>query len=460
MAISISEMTKLWGKALSVIETKLHDRNLFTSFFEGGYIEDIKGDTITLVVNSKLGVQLISKNYMSLISDVVYEIADKVYKFHLVTEADIKKDVVFKDKPSTKNTSNSESTYFKNAKINRNSTFDNFVVGSFNKEASQASLIIAKNPGKMFNPLFIHSNSGLGKTHLLHAVGNYVLNEKPDAKILYITANDFVEEYIKYVRADKDSESLKDFFRDVDILLFDDVQFLADKVKTEEMFFYIYSRMINDGKQIIITSDKQPNELKNLEDRLVTRFSQGLVVKIDEPDINTCVEILKKKIASSGFNPDKVDVGVLHFFADKFSRNVRELEGALNRLIFYAVNIKQTDVISLDVAIEACNSLVGGKSIASSLNEEKIINIVADYYNLTPNQLKSKVRTGQIALARHIAMYLIRYTLDVPLKKIGDSFGGKDHTTVMNAISKVEKELKTDGALKVAVDELKARVKK
>ena len=459
MGNSISEITKMWAKALGNIETKLHDRNIFSNFFEGSYIEEIKGDTIVVVVNTKLATQLLAANYINLITDVVYEITDKIYKFKFVTEADVEKVEVKHTKVAAKN-NESESSYFKTAKINRSSTFDNFVVGSFNKEASQASLIIAKNPGKMFNPLFIHSNSGLGKTHLLHAVGNYVLNENPNAKILYITANDFVEEYIKYVRADKDSESLKDFFKDVDILLFDDVQFLADKVKTEEMFFYVYSKMINDGKQIIITSDKQPNELKNLEDRLVTRFSQGLVVKIDEPDLDTCIEILKKKIASSGFNPDNVEYEVLHFFADKFSRNVRELEGALNRLIFYATNIKQTNFISLDVAIEACGSLVGGKSIASSLTEEKIINIVADYYSLTPNQLKSKTRTGQIALARHIAMYLIRYTLDVPLKKIGDSFGGKDHTTVMNAISKVEKELKTDGALKAAIDELKARIKK
>lgn len=294
----------------------------------------------------------------------------------------------------------------------------------------------------------------------MHAIGNCVNNEgNPNAKILYITANDFVEEYIKYVRGDKDSESLKSFFKGVDILLLDDIQFLADKVKTEEMFFYIYSKMINDGKQVVITSDRQPNELKGLEERLVTRFSQGLVMEIKEPDVQTCVEILKKKIVANGLDLNIFDDSVIYFLADKFSKNVRELEGALNRLIFYVVSIKQVDKITLDVAVEAVQSLTGSKMVVTELNEQKIINVVADYYNLTPSQLVGKIRTGQIALARHIAMYLIRSTLDVPLKKIGTVFGGKDHTTVMNAISKVENMLKTDEQLKTALEELKKRLK-
>ena len=252
---------------------------------------------------------------------------------------------------------------------------------------------------------------------------------------------------------------MKDFFKGVDVLLLDDVQFLANKVKTEEMFFYVYSSMINNGKQIVITSDRQPNEISNLEERLVTRFSQGLVVKIDEPDQNTCVEILRKKIEANGLDLNNFDENVLYFYADKFSKNVRELEGALNRLIFTVVSMKKTDKITMDVAVDAVSSLVGGKQLATQLNEQKIINVVADYYNLTSSQLTGKIRTGQIALARHIAMYLIRDMLDVSLKKIGDMFGGKDHTTVMSAISKVDKELKTNESLKEVVAELKKRLK-
>ena len=294
----------------------------------------------------------------------------------------------------------------------------------------------------------------------MHAIGNYIQKvTMPNAKVLYINADDFVDEFVKFVKGEKELVSLKDFVSGFDVLLFDDVQHLAGKVKTQEMFFYIFEKMVNSNKQIVITSDKQPNELDGLEERLITRFSKGLVLKINDPDQNTCVEILRKKIIANNLDIDKFDESVLIFFAEKFSKNVRELEGALQRLIFYVINYKQTDTITMDVAIEATSSLLGGKSIASQLSEQKIINTVADYYNLPPSQLTGKIRTGQIALARHVAMYLIRDTLDIPLKKIGDAFGGKDHTTVMNALTKVDKELKTDPGLKEAIDELKKRLK-
>ena len=455
MISSISQITQLWDRSLRKIEEQLGEKQLFDSFFAGSYIYEVKGDTITVMVNSALAKSLIRTKYMDLVTSVVNEVTQSNFKLDFVIEADVKGREQVVEAPVQK-----KQQYFQNAVLNTNLTFDNFVVGSFNREASQAALLIASNPGTMFNPLFIYSHSGLGKTHLLHAVGNYIIKEKkPNAKILYITANDFVEEYIRYVRGEKESQSLKDFFADVDVLLLDDVQFLANKVNTEEMFFYIYTSMINSGRQIVITSDRQPNELKDLEDRLVTRFTQGLVVKIEEPDQNTCVEILRKKIESNGLDLSNFDENVLYFYADRFSKNVRELEGALNRLIFTVVTMKKTDKITMDVAVEAVSSLVGGKQLATQLNEQKIINVVADYYNLTASQLTGKIRTGQIALARHLAMYLIRDMLDVSLKKIGDMFGGKDHTTVMSAIQKVDKELKTDESLQQAVEELRKRLK-
>ncbi len=455
MISSISQITQLWDRSLRKIEEQLGEKQLFDSFFAGSYIYEVKGDTITVMVNSKLAKSLILTKYMDLVTSVVNEVTQSNFKLDFVIEEDVKGKETVIETPVQK-----KQQYFQNAILNTGLTFDNFVVGSFNREASQAALLIASNPGTMFNPLFIYSHSGLGKTHLLHAIGNYIIKEKkPNAKILYITANDFVEEYIRYVRGEKESQSLKDFFADVDVLLLDDVQFLANKVNTEEMFFYIYTSMINSGRQIVITSDRQPNELENLEDRLVTRFTQGLVVKIEEPDQNTCVEILRKKIESNGLDLSNFDENVLYFYADRFSKNVRELEGALNRLIFTVVTMKKTDKITMDVAVEAVSSLVGGKQLATQLNEQKIINVVADYYNLTASQLTGKIRTGQIALARHIAMYLIRDMLDVSLKKIGDMFGGKDHTTVMSAIQKVDKELKTDESLQQAVEELRKRLK-
>ena len=218
--------------------------------------------------------------------------------------------------------------------------------------------------------------------------------------------------------------------------------------------------MINAGKRIIITSDRQPNELKGIEDRLITRFTQGLTVKINEPDIDTCVEILKSKIVQSGMDLEKFDANVIYFLAEKFSRDVRELEGALNSLIFSCFNLEDEQHVTMDVAIKAVSSIKGGKNIANQLSEQKIINTVADYYNLTPSQITGQVRTGQISLARHIAMYLIRKHLDVPLTKIGAMFGGKDHTTVMNGVQKVDKELKTNEQLQKAIAELEDRLKK
>lgn len=458
MNASITEAKRIWNKVKEKIKKSLqNDKMLYESFFENTELYQIDNNHMVVSTDTSLAAKLLNTKYISLVDDAVSEITETKFKIEFVFIDELKE----KENKETKYKEKEESTYFPYAKLNSKLTFDNFVVGQFNKEASQAALIIASNPGKLYNPLFIHSESGLGKTHLLHAIGNFILeNGRPDAKILYITANDFVEEYIKYVRADKDSESLKDFFKDVDVLLFDDVQFLVNKVKTEEMFFYIYQRLVQEGKQIVITSDKQPNELKDLEQRLVTRFNQGLVVSIKQPDEMSCVEILKKKIEANGQNVDSFDNSVLHFFATKFSQNVRELEGALNRLIFYVVNFKQTNHVTLEIAIEAVSSLTGAKSISAELSEQKIIDVVSDYYNLTPSQLVGKNRNAQIATARHIAMYLIRDVLpDSSLKKIGTTFGGRDHTTVMNGVQKVEKELKTNEALKTAINDLKKRIK-
>ena len=454
MISSISEITQLWDRALSKIEKRLGEKAIYDAFFADSYINEIRGDVIVVVVNSALGVTLMQGQYYDIISEVVTDLTESNFKLEFIQESEIQKGIV------SNPTQPKKQTYFPDAVVNPELTFDTFVVGSFNREASQASLLIAANPGKMFNPLFIYSNSGLGKTHLLHSIGNYIQRiSKPGAKILYISATDFVDEYVKFVRGEKDAESLKDYVCSYDVLLFDDVQMLANKVNTQDFFFSIFEKLLNAGKQVVITSDRQPAELNNMQERLVTRFSLGLTVKIENPDQNTCVEILRKKIEANGLSLDRFDDSVLYFFADKFSTNIRELQGALNRLIFYTVSMKQTDRITLDVAAESVQSLVGVKNIANELSEQKIINVVADYYNLSPTQLTGKIRTGQIALARHIAMYLIRITLDVSLKKIGEIFGGKDHTTVMNAIQKVDKGLKTDASLREAVEELQKRLK-
>ena len=449
-------MARIWQQTLKIVDERLGERQIFDYFFADTYIYEIVGDLVTVVTKDKTSQRLLSFNYIDLIKEAFNEVTDNncEFKFVLLSE------IAGAKAPKVTNVAlTEEPAFFKNAELKSDLTFDSFVEGEFNKEAYRAATLIAKDPGKIFNPLFIYSNSGLGKTHLLHAVGNRIKSKNPKAKVLYIDANDFVEEYLKFVKGEKENESLKDFFTGVDVLLFDDVQFLENKVKTEEMFFYIYQKMVNSGRQIVITSDRQPSELKGLEDRLITRFSQGLTVKINNPDLDTCVKILKKQIEKEGLDVENFDPAVLYFYAEKFNSNVRELDGAFNRLIFFASQMKQVDKITLDVAIEAAQNISGTKNVAAQLSEQKIINVVADYYNLAPNQLTGKVRTGQLALARHVAMYLIRINIDVPLNKIGNMFGGRDHTTVMNGITKVENMLKTDEALKAAIEELQKRIK-
>lgn len=453
---SISKIARNWQRTLQVIDERLQERQIFDNFFANTYINDIQGDVVTVVAEDLTSQRLLSSKYIDLIKDAYNEVTDTNCEFKFVILSDIARGRVGQ---ANGQQASQEQAFFKNAVLKEDLTFDTFVEGDFNKEAYRAASLIAQEPGKVFNPLFIYSNSGLGKTHLLHAIGNKVQSKNTKAKILYIDANDFVEEYVKFVKGEKENETLKDFFSTVDVLLFDDVQFLENKVKTEEMFFHIYQKLVNSGKQIVITSDRQPNELKGLEDRLITRFSQGLTVKINDPDLDTCVKILKQQIKNKGLDVDNFDPAVLYFYAEQFNSNVRELDGAFNRLIFYAAEMKQAEKVTLDVAIEAAQNIAGIKNVAAQLSEQKVINEVANYYNLAPNQLVGKVRTGQLALARHVAMYLIRLNIDVPLNKIGNMFGGRDHTTVMNGISKVENMLKTDEALKIAIDELQKRIR-
>jgi chromosomal replication initiator protein len=453
VAPTLSEIAQLWARVLDRLQTKINDRHIFDSFFGDTYIHAIDADEIKVVVNSGLASNLLSTKYIDVLAMTVAEVTQTNFKLVFLQKGDLEKN----NKVSEKN-----SSFFASSFVNRKYTFDNFVVGTSNREAHQAAVLIASNPGKLFNynPLFIYSQSGLGKTHLLHAIGNYVRENAPSLKVLYITTDDFVDEFIKYVSGEKDSDNMKDFFKAVDVLMVDDIQFLSEKVKTEEMFFHIFNHLVNAGKQIILTSDRHPSEIRGVESRLVTRFNSGLTMNITVPDLPTRVAILKKKIEANGLDITYFDEEVFHFFAERFSNNVRELEGALNRLVFYVINIKQTKHITMALAIESVQPLIGSGVTISSLTENRVINTVADYYNLTSQQLTGRIRTNQIAMARHIAMYLIRTLLDVPFLKIGALFGGKDHSTVMNAVKKVEKSLKVDEAIATAVDQLEKRLKK
>ena len=309
-----------------------------------------------------------------------------------------------------------------------------------------------------FNPLFIYSNPGLGKTHLLQGIVNFVRENMPGKKALYCEAGDFLQEFVDTASGAKQMDSLKKFITAHDVLLIDDIQQLSSKDKTLSFFFEIFNRLLMQGKQVVITSDKAPSELKGFEERLKSRFASGLTVAIHQPEIPTCVAILKSKIERSPLDIE-YDPKVLDFIGEKFSRNVREIDQAFNRLVFYVTSYKPTKYIDMATAMEALQILIDVKDAKQKLSEQRIINVVSDYYGITPSQMTGPTREGKVTMARHVAMYLIRSMLDVPFTKIGIIFGGKDHSTVMSGVTKVEKSLKTNTLMQTAVSEIKSQLK-
>jgi chromosomal replication initiator protein len=331
-------------------------------------------------------------------------------------------------------------------------TFDNFIVGPSNKEAHSAALACAYTPGKFYTPLFIYGNSGLGKTHLLNAIGNYIKDNTLNAKIYYTSTMDFVTEVVNSIK-NGSIEAFKQKMNQLDVLLMDDIQFIAGKEKSHEVFFNIFNELVNHKKQIVLTSDRSPSEIKGLEERLISRFASGLSVGLDSPEFETSLAILKFRLEKQSVDPNFVSDEALAYIATNFSKDVRNLEGALNRLLFYSINFSNGNTIDFKTAINAFK----GNSQSSEKNEisvTKVKRVVSDYYGLTKQQLVSNSRTKNIASARHIAMYLCRKMLDLPFVKIGEEFGKRDHSTVINACEKVELSIKKDLNYRQALIEL------
>lgn len=346
---------------------------------------------------------------------------------------------------------------FQSMPIQKERTFDNFVVGDCNRESQAAALACAINPGKFFNPLFIYGNSGLGKTHLLMAIANYVRKSDPSKKIYYTESLKFVENVVNAIHEGK-IDAFKQYLYSIDLFLVDDIQFLAGKEKSHEIFFTIYNELVNNRKQICIASDRQPKEIKGLEDRLISRFSSGLSVGIDSPEFETSMAILKMKIKQNSYGMDDVEQEALAYIASNFSGNVRDLEGAWNRVLFYAIQFQQDGgVIKFETVMNALKNqaVVSDKT---GLSPKKIIKAVADYYGLTRQQITSKTRTKNIANARHISIYLCRKLLDLPYIKIGDEFGGRDHSTIISACTKVETQIHKDKVFAAAVEDIEKQI--
>lgn len=451
------QLDKIWKLTLKLLQDKITDRSLYSSFIEPCYLASLENGEAILVTESTIAKKVLETDYQQVISNCLNKVTESSYSLKILFKDELKKENI-SNNTNKLNSKNKKVNFFENSVLQEKFTFDNFVVGKANKEAFQAAKYVAKNQGK-FNPLFIYSKSGLGKTHLLHSIGNYVKDTNSSKKVLYISTDDFINEFINYAIGDSDKESLKEFFRSIDYLLIDDIQLLYKKPATETMFFNVFNILVDSKKQIIITSDRSPNELEGIEDRLVSRFSQGLSVNIEKPSLDTLVEIAKLKIKANGFDPSIFDDDALEYLTSNNSTNIRVLEGAINRILFFNIDSDNIDRISLDIVKKAFDKDIEKSKKGEKLSAEKIINVVSNYYNLTPNQLLSGVKTKQIALARAISMYLCRTLLDMSYPAIQIAFKKKDHTTGITAYKKVDNLIKTDDSMKKAIKQLSSQLK-
>ena len=447
---TISELRNAWQRIQNELGKNIEDRHFFDVYLSESYIHSIENGLMTVVVGSNLAVTILSTKYSSLIQDAAKTILGVPIKVKFNIKENIK---------TITELSDDKQTFFKSQVINPSLTFDSFIAGPSNLEAKQAALYVAQNPGKAFNPLFIYSNSGLGKTHLMHAIVNYVHENMPGKKALYCDSSDFISEYVKFATGVNKGTAFKDFCASFDFFLIDDIQNMATKEQTSMAFFDIFNLLHSRGKQIVITSDKHPQDLKSFDERLKSRFAMGLTISINQPDVATCVAILKNKIENSLLDINSFDPKVLELIAQNFSKNIRDIDLAFNKLLWYVTSFRPTKYITMEIAYEALQSLIDVKQSKAKLNEQRIISVVADYYNKTPSQITGTSRQGEIVFARHIAMYMIRKLLDTPYTKIGMIFGGKDHSTVMNGVEKVEKELKTNPNIETVINEIKSLLK-
>lgn len=341
--------------------------------------------------------------------------------------------------------------------LNAKYSFDNFVIGDENRWAFTASTSVADLPGSAYNPLFIYGGPGLGKTHLLNAIGNTVLKENPQARIKYISAENFINEFVVHIRL-QNMDELKQKFRSLDLLLIDDIQSLAKKslAATQEEFFNTFNALHDNNKQIVLTSDRTPDDLNDLEQRLVTRFKWGLTVQITPPDFETRVAILNNKIQAYNYDflPDTIE-----YLAGQFDSNVRDLEGALKDISLVA-NFRNLDLITVEVAAEAIRARKQDSNPKMTIIPiEKIQKEVSHFYGLTVKEILSSKRQQNIVLARQVAIYLAREMTDNSLPKIGKQFGGRDHSTILHAYNKIKKMLDEDNSLRIEMDTIKNKIK-
>jgi len=449
------DIDMLWKNFLLKMKEQLSSLS-YETWFEPTKLHSLHDGVATIIVPTNLHKKHLGENYKDDMEIIFDELTDTHFTFEFKLESemsDIKKII---DIDSLTTNSGVPKQSVNDANLNPNYTFDTFIVGDSNRFAFTAARAVAEKPGKAYNPLFLYSKSGLGKTHLMQSIGNYIL-ENSNKKVLYVSSDKFVNDYINAVRTiGKNSiekiDSFKNKYRNIDVLIIDDIQFLGSATKGQEEFFHTFNELYNSNKQIIIASDRSVDDLKMLENRLLTRFNWGLTANITPPDFDLRMSIIRKKIAHQESAED-VPQDVIEYIANNFDSDIRQLEGAITRVFAYSLMMNR-GVVTLPIAVESLKDQLSDKSVYKN-DVHRIQRVVCDYFKIDIDDLKGKKRNKNINYPRQIAIYLCRVMTDESFPKLGTYFGGRDHSTIINAYQKIENDLKTNDQLEIVINELK-----
>ena len=437
-------MESLWEQTCALLSREMPYVS-YSTWVDGNMVPRIlEDDILFIMVKMERMISMIQNKYAGLIEQKLSEVAGRPMKIMLLNKEEIEKRI----EPDPVRPQQDDN----DPRLNPKYTFESFVVGNANRFAHAAALAVAEEPGTSYNPLFIYGGVGLGKTHLMQAIGHFIHQTDPKKKILYMTSENFTNELINAIRT-KETYEFRDRIRKVDVLMVDDIQFIAGRESTQQEFFNAFNELHNENKQIILTSDKPPKDIQRLEERLSSRFEWGLVADIQRPDVDTRVAILREKTVQEGIEvPDEV----LHLIAGKIDSNIRELEGCLTRLVAYSTLVKEPITIDLcERALQEVFNTVKRKQITAEL----IMQTVSDYYGLTLDDMTGPTRKREITVPRQIAMYLTREMTGMSLPQIGNVFGGRDHTTVLHSCKTVEANMKANTDIRAVVEDIKTLVK-
>ncbi len=425
----------------------------FNTWLKPLEVVSVENDTIVIVVpEESIGLQYIRKKYYLPLKVCIEEVTGSAFEIEFVLPDQLKESEVLVSGAESSN----QMDVFEAAGLFPEFTFSSFVVGENNNLAHAAALAVAESPGEIYNPLYIYGGSGLGKTHLMQAIAHFILQKNPQMKVLYITCETFMNELIEAIRVSNDNPTantqFRDKYRNVDVLLIDDIQFISGKASTQQEFFHTFNALYEKKKQIIISSDKPPKEIDNLEERLCSRFLWGLPVDIQSPNYETRVAILKKKIELA--NAPDIPEDVISYIATNVSSNIRELESALNKIIFYSK--LTSSEITLAFTEDVLKELI--TNAQNEVTPDMIIKIVAEHFDIPISDILSKKKTQEIVYPRHLCMYLCRILTDVALSLIGKKLGNRDHTTIIHGVDKIQKEMDKNEKVRKDIEILKKKI--